>query len=215
MSYIGVIGAARLDELRSSSCLMSAQKEAVRLIKSEVGMRSIKLQTGWEIGVDGRWRYEINDTFHTTLEIEDHVKRHFGEPINIRYCMRDTILLDAYPDFGRLRLFSMYSPMKRYSGYFCPDDYGMVVCMGTSNSPFQYQIEGILLHEVQHLIQDIENFARGGNLSQGRNRYHRLAGEVESRNVCQRHFLNPDQRRASLRIDTQDVPDDRQIITFV
>ena len=86
--------------------------------------------------------------------------------------------------------------------------------MGTANSPFQCQTEGVLLHEVQHLIQEEEDFARGGNLSQGRRRYLRLAGEGEARNVCIRHPMSLEHRRSSLRTDTQDVLDAEQIIKF-
>ena len=89
-----------------------------------------------------------------------------------------------------------------------------MVSMGTQSLPFEYQIEGILLHEVQHLIQEEEDFARGGDISLGRRRYMRLAGEVEARNVCDRHSLSLEQRREMLRSATQDVPDDKQIIVF-
>ena len=175
-------------------------------------MHSIKLTTGWETGVDGKWRYEVADPFHTTTEIEDHIKKHFGEPINIRHCMHDIALLTAYPAFERLRLFALYSPTKGFAGYFDPGSYGMLVCMGTASSAFEYQTEGVLLHEVQHLIQEEEDFARGGS-SKDR-RYHRLAGEVEARNICIRHFLTPEQRRKKLYSDTQDVPDKRQFVLF-
>ena len=214
MSYIGIKGAQRLDNAASSSCLIADQEKAVQILQCGTDMRNIKLQTGWEIGVDGKWRYEITDPFHTTAEIEDHIKKHFGEPINIRYCMHDTSLLTAYPAFERLRLFAMYAPTGRFAGYFDPQKYGMMVCMGTASSPFDLQTEGVLLHEVQHLIQEEEDFARGGDTSMGRRRYMRLAGEVEARNVCNRHFLTNEKRLVTLRNDTQDIPDDKQIIIF-
>lgn len=214
MSYIGIIGARRLDESDASFGLLEAQKEAVQLLRDNTDMRMIKQQTGWEMGIDGKWRYEVADPFHNTAEIEDHLKRHFGESINIRLCMHDTTLLTAYPAFERLRLYARYTPTHKFAGYFDPASYSMMVCMGTLNSPFEYQTEGVLLHEVQHLIQEEENFARGGNSSRGIMRYLRLAGEVESRNICIRHPLSQEQRRSSLRTDTQDVPDEQQIIEF-
>ena len=116
------------------------------------------------------------------------------------------------PNWGSL--YARYTPTNKFSGYFNPLSYGMMICMGTLNSPFQYQTEGVLLHEVQHLIQEEEDFARGGDLSQGRRRYLRMAGEVEARNVCIRHSMSPEHRRSSLRTDTQDVPDAEQIIKF-
>lgn len=212
MSYIGIIGARRIDESDPSSKLLELQEQAVLLLRGNTDMHLIKRQTGWEMGVDGKWRYELADPFHTTTEIEDHIKRHFGEPINIRFCMHDTTLLMAYPAFEHLRLFARYTPAKKFVGYFDPVRYSMMVCMGTSDSPFEFQTEGILLHEVQHLIQKEEHFARGGDSSKGIMRYMRLAGEVEARNVCIRHFMTQEQRRGTLRSDSQDVPDNKQII---
>lgn len=213
MSYIGTIGAGRLDKSNSSVDLLSAQKMAVSMFCKGMDMRIIKQQTGWETGIDGKWRYEIEDPFHTTAEIEDHVKRHFGEPINIRFCMADTRMLVAYPSLERLKLFAKYTQTGQFAGYFNPANYGMMICMGTADSPFDLQTEGVLLHEIQHLIQEEENFARGGS-SQNLSRYLRLAGEVEARNICFRHPLNCEQRRNKLRTDTQDIPDQNQIIVF-
>lgn len=148
MSYIGIKGAERLDKSNSSLCLLEAHVKAVHMLGGGADMHSIKLITGWETGVDGKWRYEVADPFHTTTEIEDHIKKHFGEPINIRHCMHDITLLTAYPAFERLRLFALYSPTRGFAGYFAPGSYGMLVCMGTASSAFEYQTEGVLLHEV-------------------------------------------------------------------
>ncbi len=211
MSYIGVIGAGRLDEADNSLGLLASQKEAVNLFREGADMHMIKRQTGWELGIDKKWKYEVDDAFRTTAEIEDHIKMHFGEPLDIRYFMRDTALLIAYPAFSRLRLYGSYTHHRGVAGYFDPRRYGMVVCMGTASSPFEFQSEGVLLHEVQHLIQAEEGFARGGS-ADSTSRYLRLAGEVEARNICHRHPLTKEQRLSSLRTDTQDVPDEKQII---
>ncbi len=211
MSYIGVIGAGRLDEADNSLGLLASQKEAVNLFREGADMHMIKRQTGWELGIDKKWKYEVDDAFRTTAEIEDHIKMHFGEPLDIRYFMRDTALLVAYPAFSRLRLYGSYTHHRGVAGYFDPRRYGMVVCMGTANSPFEFQSEGVLLHEVQHLIQAEEGFARGGS-ADSTSRYLRLAGEVEARNICHRHPLTKEQRLSSLRTDTQDVSDEKQII---
>lgn len=210
MSFIGRIGAERLDASNSSLGLIENYNRAVIMFRDRVGMLAIKKQTGWETGADGKWRYEIDDPFHNTAEIEEHIKRNFGEAINIHHFMRDNMLLTAYPAFERLLLYAMYSPTKSFAGYFDSSRYAMMVCMGTPNSRFDYQTEGVLLHEVQHLIQEEENFARGG--SGNFNYYRRLGGEVEARNICIRHKLSKEERRSTLRSETQDVPDKEQII---
>lgn len=215
MSFIGTNGAERLDKSNASLGLIKAKEKAVCLLKNNVDMHTIKLQTGWETSVDGKWRYEIENPFHSNTEIEDYSRKHFGENILIRLYMKDTILLTAYPAFERLSLFALYSPTKNFAGYFDSSRYTMLISMGNKNDSYLYQIEDTLLHEVQHLIQEEEGFARGGNPEEwGRNRYMRLAGEVEARNASFRHHLSCEERRQKLRTDTQDVPDSAQIITF-
>lgn len=212
MSFIGINGATHIQEQNPDSQILENYKEAKEMYYHRVNAASIKRTTGWEMGVDKLWRYEIDDPFVDTATIEEHVKRHFGEAIDIRLCLRDTMILTAYPEFHQLKLYAMYAPKRRIAGYFNPVNYGMVVSLGTLQSPFEYQIEGVLLHETQHLIQTIEGFAPGGDISLGKKKYHVLAGEVEARNVCYRHRLTPEERRYTLRTETQDVPDNQQII---
>lgn len=67
-----------------------------------------------------------------------------------------------------------------------------------------------LVHELQHLLQDIEGFANGGN--QLNKNYGNLAGEVESRLVEARHNLTPEQRLSTAI--NYDVPKEKQIVEF-
>lgn len=210
MSYIGIIGASRLDPECKFNHHIAQQMERKRSNPID-----IKVETGWERGRDGIWRFEIPDPFMNTVTIEDYVKPRFGEAIRIELIMNDLTIIKAYPEFEELKLYAMYSPRKGTVGYYSPATNGMVVSMGKPNDKFDYQIEGVLLHEIQHLIQEIEDFARGGSPKEwGRSRYHRLAGEVEARNICHRHFLSEEERSRTLRISTQDVPDNNQIVTF-
>lgn len=79
-----------------------------------------------------------------------------------------------------------------------------------------------ILHEVQHAIQDIEGFAGGGNLSslqsdenvsaeEAYDYYHKIAGEVEARNVSARINMTPEERRTTLLSETEDVAREDQI----
>lgn len=208
MSYIGLIGVSILDPENRFNF-----DRAEQMVKEDFDPTVIKIQTGWEQGIDNFWRYEIPDPFMESDVIEDYVKPRFGEPINIRMILKDALILKAYPQLGDLTLYAMYSPRKGTAGYYNPATRGMVVSMGSPSDIFDYRIEGVLLHEVQHLIQEIEGFAKGGDPKAiGRRRYHCLAGEVEAHNICRRHFLTEEERRRTLRTETQDVPDSKQII---
>lgn len=209
MSFIGEVGVSRLDP--EGLFNLSQAKE---MLEKEISPVTIKSRTGWEKGVDDKWRYEIGDPFLDTAAIEDYVKPRFGEPVSIGMIVKDKTILEAYPEFEELTLYVMYSHRKGTAGYYNPATNGMVLSMGSPDDAFEYQIEGVLLHEVQHLIQQIEGFAKGGDpKAVGRRRYHRLAGEVEARNVCARHSLTSEERRLTLRTLTQDVPDQDQIIS--
>jgi len=67
-----------------------------------------------------------------------------------------------------------------------------------------------LLHEIQHAIQEIEGFAPSIDSANYRE-YHKSAGEVEARNVETRARLTPEERRAKLLADTEDVARDDQL----
>lgn len=209
MSYIGLVGISRLDPENRYDF-----QQVGHMATEGFDPTVIKLRTGWEQGIDGLWRYEIEDPFIPSEIIDDYVRHRYGEKISVSMILRDMQILKAYPELQNLTLYAMYSPKKGLSGYFSPSNKCIVVSMGRPTD-IQYHIEEVLLHELQHLIQDIEGFAVGGDPKQyGRRKYFRLAGEVEARNIFRRHFLSPDERRRKLRTATQDVPDNEQILIF-
>jgi hypothetical protein len=55
MSYIGIRGAERLDMNDSSMGLIKCQRKAIDMLRKGVDMHSIKQETGWETGIDGKW----------------------------------------------------------------------------------------------------------------------------------------------------------------
>lgn len=209
MSYIGLVGISRLDPENRYDF-----QQVEHMATDGFDPTVIKLRIGWEQGIDGLWRYEIEDPFIPSEIIDDYVRHRYGEKISVSMILRDMQILKAYPELQNLTLYAMYSPKKGVSGYFNPSHRSIVVSMGRPTD-IQYHIEEVLLHELQHLIQDIEGFAVGGDPKQyGRRKYFRLAGEVEARNIFRRHSLSPDERRRRLRTATQDVPDNEQILIF-
>lgn len=209
MSYIGLIGVSRLDPENRYDF-----QQVEQMVKEGFDPTVIKLRTGWEQGIDGCWRYEIEDPFIPSEIIDDYVRHRYGEKINIRIILRDMQLFEAYPELEKLTLYAMYYPNKGLAGYYNPSTGSIVVSMGKPVN-IDSHIEEVLLHELQHLIQDIEGFAVGGSPKKyGRRKYMRLAGEVEARNIFRRHSLSPDERRRKLRTATQDIPDNEQIVIF-
>ena len=77
MSYIGLVGVSRLDpESRYDF------QQIEQMVKDGFDPTVIKLRTGWEQGIDGFWRYEIENPFIPSEIIDDYVRHRYGEKIN-------------------------------------------------------------------------------------------------------------------------------------
>lgn len=58
MSYIGQVGVSNLDPENRFNF-----DRAEQMVKEDFDPTVIKIQTGWEQGIDNFWRYEIPDPF--------------------------------------------------------------------------------------------------------------------------------------------------------
>lgn len=141
--------------------------------------RRIKVATGWEIGADGKWRYEIDDIPSIPMEKITATKNNDELTIGDRtYLSKYTPvkLGDLWPKKDRkaIELFKAYPFLKNVTivyGSFgldegtngsC-DDANFIISLNDKNLPTADKVRSTLTHEIQHLIQKIEDFARGGN----------------------------------------------------
>lgn len=131
-------------------------------------------KTGWFRGIDGRWRYEIDDStakidpkwVEKTPALEELVPKDPFEQVpfnpdvgmkvtNLGNVLKHPELYKAYPFLKDMPV--KYDPKLTWAGaFFDPRDHS--ITMG----PHYAQNKGVFLHEVQHAIQEHEGFARGG-----------------------------------------------------
>lgn len=114
-------------------------------------------------------------------------------------------LFDAYPELRNIRV--NVKNMRNYGHY---DEWSGVIAINRIQGVGE--MHSTLLHEIQHAIQSIEGFARGGSTQANGRKYNNLSGEVEARNAERRMTLPEAARRQSLAIDTEDVSREDQII---
>src|SRR3990167_4421907 len=102
-------------------------------------------------------------------------------------------LYKKYPQLKQLRV--EFNPMETAQGTFNPKTFTLSIDPRMKPA----QIRSTLLHEVQHVIQEIEGFAKGGNVFKtGPGKaYSNLAGELEARAVQAREGLMSAQRKAT------------------
>ena len=172
--------------------------------------------TGWFQGADNKWRFEIPDNA-ATLSREGQTFepqwRSYADPNDeypqVRDLMQHDALTAAYPHV-MMKDVKLLPKSETAAGWLDRGDISV-----NRNLP-RSEVSPTLLHEMQHGIQEHEGFPYGAGLYQDvpDDAYHRLAGEVESRNVETRMNMTPEQRLASPPWTTQDVPNDQQIVRF-
>lgn len=122
--------------------------------------RTIWQQTGTWKGPDGKWRQEISDQ-SAKLTLGRGSPDEYGaiEAKTFEGALKHQQLKRAYPELNEVTF--LHYPKEDYLGAnFDPSD--MVVTMGQKAMEPQ---RGVALHELQHVIQRNEGFAKGGSPS--------------------------------------------------
>ncbi len=178
--------------------------------------------TGWGMGNDGKWRYEIPDDGgkfvgdpYAALE-----KAGTGQPMTVRDFYSSPELEAAYPDLFDTAIYPL-SDENLLGAY----DSGSKTLFLNPNGASPWELRSTLLHELQHAIQGREGFGGGSNPlrmaskfgvseAAGFDLYRRTPGEVEARNTEKRGNWTAVERRASAPWQSADVPQEDQIAHF-
>ena len=127
---------------------------AKALEKQGVAPETIWSQTGNVKGPDGKWRQEISDAEAVTTFPKRNV---MGTVMPMEKRLKNENLYQAYPELRKMDL-ELTPKNSPNAGAFNTN----WVELNTSEAGLP-NTKSILLHELQHAIQQKENFARGGN----------------------------------------------------
>jgi hypothetical protein len=181
--------------------------------------------TGLERGVDRKWRFEISDRGYR-VDPNAGVLGSDGFRVAPLYDQqRHPGMREAFPDLASARSEIRLDPgLERNRGHFMPGQR-----LVSTESPLRELLRNTGIHELQHMIDYIEGFARGGSalefvrLGYARDMakalYNRLAGEVAARNAEYRLGMSDAARMRKAPIRTEEkleipVPRDQQIVRF-
>jgi hypothetical protein len=156
------VGAKTADALKLS--------KAKAMVKAGADPVDVWKQTGWtDQFPDGKWRFEIDDsTSYMPWNQKESIdglleaKRNNG-PASFKDVLRHPALTEAYPErLGNVKVSSLpvgaYGMDKGTRAYFNGDNniyLNDALEVGRAHKP--------MLHESQHVIQEAENFAKGGS----------------------------------------------------
>lgn len=189
--------------------------------------------TGWfRSPADSKWRFEIPDN-KMQLKYMPETEGHdvIGD---VGSLVKHDALFKAYPDLQFVKAGIVKDDLTPSGmGMFYPSEgAGMPPKIGVS-APDAFTARSVMAHELMHGVQAKEGFAfgadpsyiarlietgirknpdiLGGNklqdvIPEAGNLYHKMAGEVEPRNVQERLLYNEIERKAAPPWYTQDVP---------
>lgn len=140
----------------SQTAKLNSLSGAVHMNENGTPMDTIRARTGWWLGKDGKWRYEIDDS---ALSFDRN-----GYTDNAMYLadyVRHDKLFAAYPWLRgvKLKIVDVIAGNENLNGLYNHHNDTIYLKDGRTDK----QMKSTLLHELQHVIQEYEGFATGAN----------------------------------------------------
>ena len=162
--YLGERGATRLQESRQLTLPGFMERystdEAERLLAAGEDAEAVRRKTGWFRSMDGKWRYEIDDSGAALTSKAAAALKSGDATVKLGDFLDHPTLLRAYPGLANIEVDIIGGGNTRgVRGSWTGADTISLYADGSS-SP-----EGVLstlLHEIQHGVQSLEGMARGG-----------------------------------------------------
>lgn len=194
MFYQMVWRGSRYEQLagqRAAVANLDKLNRAREMHSQGVDEQEIWRETGWLLGHDNKWRFEIPDDldeidFTPLFKDEYHIA-------SLKDIYDNPRLYEAYPSLAtcNVELTDKFDDNTWGSFEVARYPSGKSLILGiklnkklVESTPDK--MKETLVHEIQHVIQEYEDFARGGNLTKGFDNYYRLGGEQEARETAAR-----------------------------
>nr|DAP77600.1 MAG TPA: cytosine DNA methyltransferase [Caudoviricetes sp.] len=180
----GEKGAAEADKAEEKTYRMDNLKVAEKMERGKKDAKAIKLATGWERGADGKWRYEMPDAKIKDMKdigggnivkrFDDDMLWNDGKLTNV---IDAPGLFEAYPKLKDVRIDTdaIMNDMPS-NGEYNPKTNTITI----HADELKY-MNSILNHEIQHAIQYIEGFGKGGSPEQMEKEFKEAQDEWKAR----------------------------------
>lgn len=164
-SLAGERGAAAADKAEERTTRMDFLSVARKMEEEKKDAKAIKMATGWERGADGKWRYEMPDAkIKDTMNIDGHIVKRYEDDMlwnggKLSEVIDAPELFKAYPQLKDVRIETdaIMNDMPSHG------EYNAKTNIITIHADELKYMNSILNHEIQHAIQSIEGFDRGGS----------------------------------------------------
>lgn len=185
--FAGEKGAAEADKAEEQTIRMDNLDVAKQMEEEKKNAKIIKMATGWEKGVDGKWRYEMPDAkIKDTIDVGggNIVKRFEEDMLWTDGKLEDAVdapkLFEAYPQLKNIKIHTdaVMNDMPS-NGEYNPQTKTITI----HADELKY-LNSILNHEIQHVIQHEEGFAHGGTPEQVERDFNAAKAEWKARSYA-------------------------------
>lgn len=162
----GEKGAAEADKAEEKTYRMDNLKVAEEMERGKKDAKAIKLATGWERGADSKWRYEMPDA--KIKDMKDIGGGHIVKRFDDDMLWNDGKLADVIDAPGLFEAYPQLKDVRIDTDAIMNDmpsngEYNAKTNTITIHADELKYMNSILNHEIQHAIQSIEGFDRGGS----------------------------------------------------
>lgn len=130
---------------------LDRMKTAEQMVDAGIDAEHVRQKTGWHKGIDGKWKFEISDRNSKFTNPGDEQTR------TLNAVFEHDELFKAYPKLKFMDVNVSIDPKNKRKGV---TDYSRILVWAKSEE----DAREIMLHELQHVVQKIENFGRGGSM---------------------------------------------------
>lgn len=185
--FAGEKGAAEADKADEQTIRMNNLDVAKQMEEAKKDAKIIKMATGWEKGVDGKWRYEMPDAkIKDTMDVGGgHIVKRYEDDMlwnggKLSKVIDAPELFKAYPQLKDVRIETdaIMNDMPS-NGEYNPQTKTITI----HADELKY-LNSILNHEIQHVIQHEEGFAHGGTPEQVERDFNAAKDEWKARSYA-------------------------------
>ena len=177
-----IAGRKSLDNIRNNKILynsgINSYNQAQQMASRNTSNEQIRQRTGWFQDKNGDWKYEFSDKDMAIKNIRYEQNKNY----KLGNILKHDTLFELYPELKQLTV--KIDNTNKISGNYNKNSKTITLSKQLLNN--SKRLEGTLIHEIQHAIQDIEGFEKGTTSKLSKERYYNNLGEIEADNTRKR-----------------------------
>lgn len=178
-----IAGRKSLENIKDNAMLynsgISSYYQAQQMANQNISNEQIRKRTGWFQDKNGDWKYEFSDK---DMAIKDNIVLESNKIYELGKILKHDTLFELYPELKQLSV--KVDDVNKISGNYNKNSKTITLSSKLLNK--RKMLEGTLIHELQHAIQDIEGFEKGTSSKFSKDRYYNSLGEIEADNTRKR-----------------------------